>query len=385
MKKNLFDIKQLITMRQIIHKFPELSKKEFQTQKRIKDFIISKGVDHQNITSCAETGLIIDISGKKITLNPEKKIIALRADIDGLETKEENHDLTYRSQTDGAHLCGHDGHITTLLGGLCLTLENIKKIPSNITIRFLFQPAEEKYGGAKRMVEEGALEGVSEVWGLHNIPREPKDKIFCIDGPMVSGGVGISILVKGQGGHSSLKKILIDPVFPLAEIIVKMEAYLEGLGDVNNEKIIASFPKFIGSQAGNIIPNKAEITGVCRFFDEQLKLDYLNKLDKVVKDIEIKRNVTIEIKSFEYPLLVNDKKLVDDLKSICEVSDEGLPIKFSEDFSEFSKVVPGCFYLYSIGNPKKITLHDPNYNFNDDCLENMARLWWKIIENRCLK
>ena len=383
MEKKLFDIKELITLRQKIHKYPELSKKEFKTQKLIKDFLLKKNLPEKSITPCAETGLIIKIRGQSSPSKTPKKI-AFRADMDGLETTEQNKELPYRSQTEAAHLCGHDGHMTSLLGGICLLLENLSKIPSNIEINFLFQPAEEKYGGAKRMIAEGALKDIKEVWGLHNIPKEPKDKVYCIDGPMVSGGVGIRIVAKGKGGHSSLKKELVDPVFPLAEVIVEMERYLEGLGDVNDEKIIASFPKFVGSQAGNIIPGFAEVNGVCRFFDEELKFGYLRELERVVRVVGLKRGVVFEIESFEYPLLVNDETLVRQLEGICEVSKEGLPIKFSEDFSEFSKVVPGCFFLYSIGNPKGITLHDPNYDFNDDCLENMARLWWKIILNRSL-
>jgi len=138
--------------------------------------------------------------------------VAARADIDALPMEEVN-DLPFRSKRPVSHMCGHDGHTTSLLGGLSKYLEILDKIPSNRGIRFLFQPGEEGAGGALKMVEDGAMEGVDEVYGFHNVPKpDLTGKILCQVGPMMAGGATVSFKIVGLGGHGSCPEKCKNPV-----------------------------------------------------------------------------------------------------------------------------------------------------------------------------
>lgn len=383
--KNIFQLEKLIKLRQHFHKFPEGSFLEFETSKRIKEELISMGVDDANIKTCAKTGWVVDIKGKKPTLNENQKIIAIRADMDALEMAENNPDLEYRSVTNHAHMCGHDGHMTLLLGGISLLLEVIEEMPANRTARFLFQPAEEKFGGAKFMVKEGCLEGVSEVWGLHNLPLDPPGQILVKSGPIMAAVSQDEIIVTGKGGHSSNKLILKDPVLPSCELIAKIESILETeFAQWNNKDLVFSVPKIITSTAPNVFPDQVQMEGTIRSFDDNVRDNFLKRVKEVIVEIEEKRKVKIDFRSiFAYPMVNNDAKLTKCLQDLFgNTSDVGLPLKASEDFSEFSNVVPGCFFMFSIGSQTGKGLHVNNYNFNDGMIETGARNWLKIIRNR---
>ena len=146
-----------------MHENAEIGFYEFQTQKNIIAFLKHLGVKDTQIKKCAKTGLFVDLIGQKKSKGP-LKLIAFRADIDALETFEGNQDLPYRSKVKAAHLCGHDGHTTCLLGFAAKFLEKIEEIPSNVGVRLLFQPCEEgsrgSPGGAIEMIKGGCLKDV---------------------------------------------------------------------------------------------------------------------------------------------------------------------------------------------------------------------------------
>lgn len=162
------------------------------------------GIQDAQIKKCAGTGLIVEIKGKNQAQKSSPLCIALRADIDGLKMKENNPDLPYASKTEFAHMCGHDGHTATLIMAACILQKNQGKFPENCSIRLFFQPAEEGPGGAQPMIEEGCLEGVDEVYGMHNVPNFREGEIRVKEGPMMASICGVKIIIKGQGGHSSV-------------------------------------------------------------------------------------------------------------------------------------------------------------------------------------
>lgn len=155
----------------------------------IFDTLVGFGIDKKKIKKCAGTGLVVDIEG---TGKPDKKAgktinnIAIRADIDGLPMKENNQSLPYKSQTEFAHMCGHDGHVAMLMAATEVFVKKRDKIPSNKTVRLLFQPAEEGPGGAEPMIKEGCLNGVDEVYGLHNVPNFDEGDIRVCNGPIMA-------------------------------------------------------------------------------------------------------------------------------------------------------------------------------------------------------
>ena len=150
LNKEQFNLEKLIEFRHWMHQNAEVSLKEFNTIKRIKDTLLSFGIPEDWMTSKAGTGLIVDMKGTA-EVKGEPFTVALRSDHDALPMKENNPHLEYESKTGAAHMCGHDGHTTCLLGGAWLIFQNLDRIPKNKTVRAVFQPAEEGWGGAQKM------------------------------------------------------------------------------------------------------------------------------------------------------------------------------------------------------------------------------------------
>lgn len=386
--KRIFDLQKLITFRRLLHKYPEGSLQEFDTTNRILDFLLTLGVKREAIQVVIndKTGLIVDIPGRKKVDEPgQKKTVLFRADIDGLPMKEVNPMIDYQSVTDHAHMCGHDGHITCLLGGISLLMEHLDEMPETSVARFIFQPAEEKYGGAKMLVDAGCLNGVSEAWGFHNVPHDPIGKILVKSGPVTSDVTAMRITVTGKGGHSSIKADLKDPLFPASEMIVAFEAVLANeFGNHVNKDIVFIIPAVYGQFAFNVIADSVKLEGTLRAFDLKVKDKFIARLKQVMSEIAAKHQVeaTWEVVT-SYSMIQNDVKLTEDLKNLLgNTSEERLPFKFSEDFSEYSNLVPGCFYFVCIGSQAGKGLHVNNYNFNDDVIEFASETWLKIIKDR---
>ena len=394
----LYDIGELIQLRREIHKYAEPSFKEFKTAKRIKDYLIKKGVSEDWMTDCAIPGFYVDIRGKGQEAEKEK-VIMFRAELDGLVMKEDNKDLPYVSVTEAAHMCGHDGHMVGLIGGMMKVLESLDSIPSNVCIRFLFQIAEETLSGAKKMILEGCLDNVTEAWGLHNLPIDPVDSVFLKPGTFSAGGMGVKILIKGKGGHSSLKKQLNNPVIVRSQLNVWIEESLENDFKEENEKLFTlCFPGMGSSTALNVIPDNCWMIGSLRFFNKEVVKRVYDKIEELIKKAEDKYGVEVELsppreRLFVYNEeflgtnpVVNNEELT---KELCALIPEHTlvnePKKFCEDFSEFADRVPSVFFGYGIGAKEGIVLHKERYDFNDACLDNIACLWMKIMKSRANK
>lgn len=187
--KEGYNLQEIIELRHWLHQNPELSLKEFKTVAKIREFLTQNlKIKEENIKELAETGLILDLQGE----GPEQGTafkVALRSDHDALPIQEENPELPYQSKNENcAHSCGHDGHTACLISGLSLIMRNLDKIPKNKSVRFIFQPGEEGFRGALKMIEAGCLDEVGEIYGLHNrpIPGEKGHKIIVSEGTMHS-------------------------------------------------------------------------------------------------------------------------------------------------------------------------------------------------------
>ena len=185
-KKDLFNIDKLIEFRHWMHKNAELSLVEFNTHAKIKEYLIDTiGIPESCIETTVNTGLVVTLQG---TAEPrgEKFCVALRADIDALPIQENNPELEYQSTSGVAHMCGHDGHTACLLGGASIIYNNLDLLPSNKTAKLLFQPGEEGHRGALKMIEEGCMKDVDEVYGMHNFPQKGEAEIMVNDREMMA-------------------------------------------------------------------------------------------------------------------------------------------------------------------------------------------------------
>ena len=224
MRKAGCDIDRLIEFRRDIHKNAEFSFKEFETQRKIHDMLLSYGIEEENIKKIVGTGLVVDIKGTAPSdeTTTGVKCVAIRADLDALPIPECNPDLPYKSVTPFAHMCGHDGHISTILATVQVLAKHRSKIPSNKKVRVLFQPAEESMGGAFPMIKEGCLEGVDEVYGYHNIPNFEEGDVRVAAGAFMAKVTDVKIKVLGQGGHGSAPHMCKDVISAGAAILTNL-------------------------------------------------------------------------------------------------------------------------------------------------------------------
>ena len=382
---NIFNLGELIELRRSIHKYAEPSFKEHKTKAKIRSYLISKGVVEAQITEMAKTGLVVDIRGKGPPTSAESKVVALRADMDALVMKEQNYHLPYRSVTNAAHMCFHDGHVVSLLGAIAKLLENLEELPGNHTARFLFQPAEEKFGGAKLMVQEGCLLDVQEVWGLHFYPCNPPNTVHVKSGVANAGTRAYKITVLGKEGHSSLKSKLINPVSALCDFNVSFEKILRTKYSEENEKLFTiCFPRASASPSNNVISRKARMEGVLRYLDHNAAVRIDEELRMLAVAIGKKYNTVVTVKLVsEFPVVTNADHLCEALKHICPATrDYPTERMGADDFSELSTVVPGCYFMFFVGAQNNQTLHCDSLDFNDDCLEPAAELLYNIVRSR---
>ncbi|CDW84286.1 peptidase m20 [Stylonychia lemnae] len=380
----------MILYRQHFHKFPEGHLKEYKTQAKIREILLSIGCQNEWINDCAGTGLVVNLRGQGEPDEDKQRIIALRADIDGLKMQE-NNDLEYKSQTEYAHMCGHDGHISMLLAAASIFIQNLNKISQNMMIRLLFQPAEEGPGGALPMINDGCLEGVDEIFGLHNRPIYLPGLIRVKSGAVMASSTIVEIKVRGVSGHGSQPHMIQDAISASAAILCQLHAIKSRLIE-SKHNVVLSITQFTGGFADSVFPDSCYLQGTIRTFDSQILKDLEDKIIKVAQTTAISMGCTAEVKFVErYPPLINhpdQAKFIENLTANAFgaefVGEQGLPVSGAEDFSFYLHHKPGCFFFlltYDFNFPNR-ALHQSNFDFNDNLLATGAYIWVKIIEEK---
>jgi len=376
-----------VEMRRHIHQNPELSFKEEKTGK----YIVEKLNDFKIVKQqrCAENGVIGLIEGK----NPEKRVVALRADMDALPIQEAN-EVPYKSKNDGVmHACGHDVHTASLLGAARIL--NDLKTEFEGTVKLIFQPAEERFpGGASIMIEEGVLENPSpmSIFGQHVHPPLETGKIGLRPGMYMASADEIYVTIKGKGGHGALPQDCVDPVVITAHIITALQQIVSRKSDPTIPSVL-TFGK-INSTGGstNIIPNEIKLEGTFRTMDEVWRKKAHKLMRSMAKNIAKGMGGVCKFKILKgYPFLINDEKLTAKAKQFAieylgEENVVDLPIRMTaEDFSYFSQKRPACFYRLGTGNAAKgITspVHTTTFDIDETSLELSSGLmaWMAIKE-----
>ncbi|HAQ41169.1 MAG TPA: amidohydrolase, partial [Clostridiales bacterium] len=260
----------IIDMRREFHMHPEISMHEERTAARITEELTKMGIP---CVSIAGTGVIGIIKG-----GHEGKIIALRGDIDALSVTEKN-DVPYKSQNKGImHACGHDAHASMLLGAAAIL--NDMKDELNGTVKLLFQPGEEVAQGAKRMIEEGALNGVDEIFGMHVSGNIQAGKIAVGSGPRMASADMFKITVKGKGGHGSTPHLGVDALLAASAIVMNLQSIASR--EVSPmETVVVSVGKLVAGERFNVIPDEAVMEGTTRCFSYELR----DRLPEMIKRI----------------------------------------------------------------------------------------------------
>lgn len=358
-------LQEFIQIREHIHAHPELSFVEYNTAAFISEKLTEYGVKHK--TGIAGTGVVGIIEGK----NPEKKIIALRADMDALPITEAN-DLPYKSIHEGVmHACGHDVHTACLLGAAKILQETSNEWEG--TIKLIFQPGEEKHpGGASLMIAAGVLENPKPeaIYALHVYPHLPYGTVGFRAGQYMASADEIYITVKGKGGHAALPHQTIDPIAIAANLIVSLQQIISRNNNPLNPSVL-SFGKIQGGNAGNVIPDQVRIEGTLRCMDETWRAKAHDLIKQHIKGLCEAMGATVDVEIPKgYPFLYNDPMLTQKAIQIAAKVVGADHVKeldrrmAAEDFSFYTHHVPGCFFRIgtSYNNQYNIPVHNAHFD-----------------------
>ena len=370
---------------QYLHQHPELAFEENNTAAYICKFLDEQGITYTK--GIAKTGVVGLIEGR----NPTTKVVALRADMDALEIEEKNN-IPYKSLKAGVmHACGHDVHMASLLGTLAIL--NTLKDSFEGSIKFLFQPSEEKYpGGASVMIKEGVLQNpnVESILGQHVFPELEVGKVGFRKGKYMASTDEVYLTVKGKGGHGGIPHHVVDTVLIASHIIVALQQISSRMANPTIPTVL-SFGKFIANGQTNVIPSEVKIEGTMRTFDEEWRKRMHDEIKKIAKGVAQSMGGDCELRiAHGYPYVYNNENLTDrsieaakDLLGEDRVVDLDMRMT-AEDFSYYSQEIPACFYRLGTSNKKKnivSNLHTATFDVDKDSLRTgMALMAWLALK-----
>ena len=358
----------IIDMRREFHMYPESSWNEIETSKRIKRELDKMSIPY---IPAAQTGIIATIEGRK-----EGKTVALRADMDALEVEELN-EIDYKSRNKGvSHACGHDGHMAMLLGA-GKVLSEIKD-ELNGTVKLIFQPAEEEFGGASRIIKDGGLDGVDNIFGIHLLGMLPLGLISVGKGPRLSSADQFFIEVMGKGGHGGMPDQTIDAVVTASAIVMNLQTIASReISPI--EPIVISVGKFNAGTRFNVIAGSAQLEGTTRCFNNEIGQKLPDIMERIITNTARSYRAEANLKYVKgAPPTINDAKSADRAEKMITntYSKDALfeipPVTGGEDFSFYLEKVPGVFiWLGALSEEEGVTheQHSERFNINEDALE----------------
>ena len=356
----------LVNWRRYLHMHPEISGEERETSEYIASILRGLGLKVQERIS--GYGLVAILPG-----DPHKKCAAIRADMDALPIVEEN-TCEYCSRVRGKmHACGHDAHVAMALGAAKLLIEN----PPDGTVKFIFQPCEEKPpGGARFMIEAGVLKNpdVDGVFGTHIVTDLPPGVIGIHDGATMSLDDTFSIAIVGSGGHGAQPHKSVDNIVVAAQLIVALQNITSRRIDTFDPLVI-TIGSIHGGNRHNIMPDRVEMNGTIRCFSDELDMNVRHCIEDTVKGITAAYGASYELVFHDgYPPLVNDPRmdcLVADAasKAGAKVNVMARPRMTAEDFAFYGKYVPASFFFTGAGSESCCyPLHNCHFDIEEDAM-----------------
>ena len=385
-EKFFSDIREV---RRHLHQHPELSFAENQTSDFIALQLEKLGVSYRR--GFVKTGIVATL-GKS---QPGKPCIALRADMDALPIEEKNA-VPYRSVNQGVmHACGHDMHMSILLGCICILKEMEEELKGKIY--FIFQPGEELLpGGAKLMLEENIFDDAQPmaVLGLHVLPSLESGKTGFRPGIYMASTDELYLTVKGKGGHGAMPQDIVDPVLIASHIVVALQQIISRKANPTMPSVL-TIGKFIANGATNVVPDEAKMEGTFRTLDETWRASAHNMMKKMAENLAESMGGSCEfIIKKGYPVLKNDPSLTLKASELAaqylgRQNVTELDIRMtSEDFAYFSERYPSVFFRLGVKNEDKhITsaLHSATFDADENALQTgmgtMAYLAYSILRS----
>jgi hippurate hydrolase len=366
-----------VALRHDLHRHPELLYQVERTAGVVRQELDRLGIAWR---PCAGVGTIADLNSQA-----GGKRIALRADLDALPLTELT-GLPWASTVPGRmHACGHDGHTASLLAAAAYLKRRESDLPG--PVRLIFQPAEEGGHGALRMIEDGAIDGVDEIYGYHNWPPFAFGQAACAAGTIFAANGEWTATITGRGGHASSPQLCIDPILAGAHFVTLVQQIVSRQV-APQESAVVTVTCFHGGTADNIIPEEVELVGTVRAVTTSQRDVLAGRVSDVLNAACAPSGAHARFDYRPcYPATVNHpgpsahaaSALSRVLGAGCLVSD-ALPVMAAEDFGYYLSRIPGCFILLGAGVPGRPieSCHSPRFDFNDALIPVVVRLWAAI-------
>lgn len=373
---------EMIALRQHIHAHPELSFEEFATADLVAGKLQDWGYQvHRGLGGTGVVGLLRNGSGSKT--------IGLRADMDALPIIEQT-GLPYTSRHEGVmHACGHDGHTAMLLAA-AKHLADSREFDGSLVV--IFQPAEEGDGGAQRMLDDGLFElfPCDAIFAMHNMPGLPEGKLGFLPGPFMASTDTVSIRVDGVGGHGAMPHKAVDPVLAGSAIVMALQSIV-ARNVAPLDTAVVTVGSFHAGIAANVIPDHADLQLSVRALKSEVRDQLIARITAVAEaqaaSFGARATVTVD-QAQRFPALFNHPENTEFARQVALdwVGEEGLianmqPLTGSEDFAVMLEHCPGCYLLIGNGDGEGgCMVHNPGYDFNDNCLATGASYWVRLVE-----
>lgn len=374
-------IEQAVDWRRFLHSIPELAYEEWQTSAFVAEKLASFGMAVQ--TGLAGTGVVASL-----TKGSSGRVIGLRADMDALAINEVA-EYRYRSQHAGKmHACGHDGHMAMLLAAASLA----QGMDFDGTVRFIFQPAEEAEGGARRMIEDGLFDKlpVDSVYGLHNWPALPSGTFVAGAGPIMAAFSIFNIEICGKGAHGAMPHEGIDPIVAGCAVVSALQSVVSRTISPLDTAVL-SITQIHAGDSYNVIPDRAIIRGTGRWFSNEVGDKLEARLEKIANDIASAHGCEAVIRyDRRYPATINEATSAGVARQAAAKAGlnvlDAPPSMASEDFAFMLEAVHGAYGWIGSGrgsvNPG---LHSPQFDFNDDIIPAGIAYWIRLIEMKLIR
>ena len=369
---------ELKAWRRDIHAHPELGFEENRTADFVAQKLQEFGVQvHRGVGKTGLVGVLRE--------GNETRSIGLRADMDALPILEQNNFAHCSTHAGTMHACGHDGHTVMLLAA-AKYLSASRDFRGQVN--FIFQPAEEGLGGALAMIEDGLFERFpcDRIYAMHNGPGLPVGKFAAVPGVRTAAGAFFDVDIQGKGGHGAYPHLAIDPIPIAATLISALQTVVSRMISPNDSAVF-SITKVHAGDAYNVIPDSASLSGTVRTFSMELMEKIEARVNALANSICEANGASAEV-SFRvlFHPVMNEAGATTFAGDVCSglvgdanVIRSGAPGTGSEDFSFMTEKVPGCYVIIGNGETSS-SLHNPNYDFNDDALAYGGSFFARVVE-----
>ncbi|TPW25738.1 M20 aminoacylase family protein [Pararhizobium mangrovi] len=376
------DLPFLADLRRDLHAHPELGFEEERTSERVATLLTETGIEvHRGLAGTGVVGTLRSGTGDRA--------IGLRADMDALAMTERVA-RPYASKTPGKmHACGHDGHTTMLLGA-ARHLAATKAFSG--TVHFIFQPAEEGRGGARRMVEDGLFTHFpcDMVFGLHNMPGLETDEIAVFEGPQLASSDSWRLTFRGTGTHGAKPHLGRDPITAAGSFIAALQTIVGRVVDPLQPAVVSACSLRAGDpNALNVIPDTVEICGTARAYTPEVRDTLEAEIGRLAHGTAAMFGIKAEYDFIRrIPPVVNAPDATErarmaavDVFGEAKVRTQFPPSTAGDDFAEFAAMTPGCYVWLGNGPAIDGALHhNTAYDFNDKAIASGAAFWSRLVE-----